>query len=280
MNKVRTFSEQDLLPLPLVQLSHKYSLSLSTYMREVEAVLGDLWKEELGNHMIVQNVDPYQDCSPRNSQDQILPRFSTFLNINKLTKEPSCSQVHKISYKSSRSSPSLTRLPTSQDQEVPRYNWWGITINQLLTLIQHLQAKLQSVRRQWYFQQLIHGQHVLPGPVQEEEQDGGEDRQYTPCQTVQPSQDTFSTSQCCHRTAFWSGVLWSESDTPITVVILVNSILTRDIFCPHYGDTGQLNWPHCGNTGVSCTVARLGYWPHYGSTGQLYFDHSEILATL
>merc|ERR1719206_125384 len=123
MKKVRTISEQDLLPLPLVQLSHKYSLSLSTYMREVEAVLGDLWKEELGNHMLVKNVAPYQDCSARNSQDQILPRFSTFLNINKLTKEPSCSQVHKISYKSSRSSPSLTRLPTSQDQEVPRYNW-------------------------------------------------------------------------------------------------------------------------------------------------------------
>ena len=108
MNKVRTISEQDLLPLPLVQLCHKYSLSLSTYMREVEAVLGELWKEELSNPTSIQNN--YVHHFLKTDQDQVLPRFSTFLSVT----QPQ--QRSRLSIKSS--------FPQSSSHyEIPNYNW-------------------------------------------------------------------------------------------------------------------------------------------------------------
>ena len=108
MNKVRTISEQDLLPLPLVQLCHKYSLSLSTCMRELEAVLGELWKEELSYPTFIQNN--YEHHFLKTDQDQVLPRFSTFLSVT----QPQ--QTSRLSTKSPFSQ-------SSSQYEIPNYNW-------------------------------------------------------------------------------------------------------------------------------------------------------------
>ena len=108
MNKVRTISEQDLLPLPLVQLCHKYSLSLSTYMREVEVVLEELWWEELSKPTSIQNN--YEQHVLKTDQTQVLPRFSTFLSVT----QPQ--QRSRLSTKSP--------FPQSSSHyEIPNYNW-------------------------------------------------------------------------------------------------------------------------------------------------------------
>jgi len=115
LNKLRTISEHDLLPLPLIQLSHKYSLSLSTFMREVEAVLGELWKEELNNPICIQNNYEHHDIGT--SQDKVLPRFSTFLSVT----QPQ--QRSRLSIKSPFSQ-------SSSKFQSPNHNWMSHSLSE------------------------------------------------------------------------------------------------------------------------------------------------------
>ena len=110
----RNYSDQDFIPLPLVHLSHKYSLSFTTFMKEVEVVVEELWKDlsEISTHVLNKRC-----------QEEQLPRFSTFLNVNKLTKEPNCNQVLKLSSKSSNSISPITCSQTSPYYESSKLNW-------------------------------------------------------------------------------------------------------------------------------------------------------------
>ena len=54
------------LPLPLIYLSNRYSVSLSIHQREVEAVVEECWREEWKKQSNIQQ------------QDQSTARFSTF----------------------------------------------------------------------------------------------------------------------------------------------------------------------------------------------------------
>ena len=77
---VRLDKDCDCLPLPLIELSHRYSISLSTHQREVETVVEECWREEWRNQStILQTQDFYQDDSHKIAQDQHWPGFSTFL---------------------------------------------------------------------------------------------------------------------------------------------------------------------------------------------------------
>ena len=76
---VRIDDELDCLPLPLIELSHRYSLSLSTHQREVETVVEECWREEWRNQSTIQTHNFYQDDSHKIAQDQHWPGFSTFL---------------------------------------------------------------------------------------------------------------------------------------------------------------------------------------------------------
>ena len=69
---MRIYEDPDNLPLPLIQLSHKYSLSLYTYMREVEVVVEELWREEWRS----QSISQYKDLHPdgfNKTQPRCLP---------------------------------------------------------------------------------------------------------------------------------------------------------------------------------------------------------------
>ena len=116
INKVRTYSYHDWLPLSLIQLSHKYSMSLSTHMREVEGVLEELWKEEFSNNVAIQKNDQH-DILLKSVQNQVLPRFSTFLPRNQPRTKSNCNQVYKISNQS------LSLEPSSQTSPTSRSNW-------------------------------------------------------------------------------------------------------------------------------------------------------------
>ena len=76
---VRLDKDCDCLPLPLIELSHRYSISLSTHQREVETVVEECWREEWRNKSTIQTHDFYQDDSHKIAQDQHWPGFSTFL---------------------------------------------------------------------------------------------------------------------------------------------------------------------------------------------------------
>ena len=76
---VRIDEELECLPLPLIELSHRYSISLSTHQREVEAVVEECWREEWRNQSTIQTQNLYQDDSHKIAQDQHWPGFSTFL---------------------------------------------------------------------------------------------------------------------------------------------------------------------------------------------------------
>ena len=79
MKTVRIDEDSDCLPLPLIQLSHKYSISFSTHQREVETVVEECWREEWMKKSTIQTHDIYQDDSHKIAQDQHWPGFSTFL---------------------------------------------------------------------------------------------------------------------------------------------------------------------------------------------------------
>ena len=80
-NSVNNNPDLDNLPLPLIQLSHKYSLSLSTHMREVEGVVEELWREEWRKQSSIQLKDPHPESfhQPLNYKTQ--PRCLPFLQV-------------------------------------------------------------------------------------------------------------------------------------------------------------------------------------------------------
>ena len=84
---IKTFrieEDCDCLPFPLIELSHRYSISLSTHQREVETVVEECWREEWRNQSTIQTHDFSQDDSHKIAQDQHLPGFSTFLPSNQV----------------------------------------------------------------------------------------------------------------------------------------------------------------------------------------------------
>ena len=82
LNSTSNKSDLENLPLLLIQLSHKYSLSLSTHMREVEGVVEELWREDCRKQSIIQPKDPHPDGfhKPLNykTQPRCLPSFQVF----------------------------------------------------------------------------------------------------------------------------------------------------------------------------------------------------------
>ena len=81
---VRLDKDCEYLPLPLIELSHRYSLSLSTHQRELETVVEECWREEWRNQYINQTQNLYQDDSHKIAQDQHWSSFSTFLPSNQV----------------------------------------------------------------------------------------------------------------------------------------------------------------------------------------------------
>ena len=69
----------DCLPLPLIELSHRYSISLSTHQREVETVVEECWREEWRNQSRNKTQDLYQDATLKSAQDRHWQGFSSFL---------------------------------------------------------------------------------------------------------------------------------------------------------------------------------------------------------
>ena len=55
--KVKNY--EDCLPLPLIELSHRYSISLSTHQGDVETVVEEEWRKQ----STIQTHDLYQDDS-------------------------------------------------------------------------------------------------------------------------------------------------------------------------------------------------------------------------
>ena len=81
LNSGSNKSDLDTLPLLLIQLSHKYSLSLSTHMREVEGVVEELWREDCRKHSSIQLIDPHPESfhQPLNYKTQ--PICLPFLQV-------------------------------------------------------------------------------------------------------------------------------------------------------------------------------------------------------
>ena len=61
------------LPLGLVYLSHRYSLSLNTFQENIETVLEEIWKEEWDKQYSIQPESPYENFSRKSPS-----LFSTF----------------------------------------------------------------------------------------------------------------------------------------------------------------------------------------------------------
>ena len=70
---------KDILPLTLVYLSHRYSLSLNTQQQDIEAVLEELWREEWDQQFSIQSDSPQLNFSTRSPS-----LFSTFQHNSRL----------------------------------------------------------------------------------------------------------------------------------------------------------------------------------------------------
>ena len=74
----------DCRPLSLIELSHSYSISLSTHQREGETVVEECLREEWRKHSTIQAKNLYQDDSHKIPQDCYQSRFPTFLFFNQV----------------------------------------------------------------------------------------------------------------------------------------------------------------------------------------------------
>ena len=74
----------DCRPLSLIELSHSYSISLSTHQREGETVVEECLREEWRNPSPIQTKNLYQYDSHKIAQDQHWSRFSSFLPSNQV----------------------------------------------------------------------------------------------------------------------------------------------------------------------------------------------------
>ena len=79
MKTMRMYEDSERFPLLLIELSHRYSISLSTHQREVETVVEECWREEWRKQSDFQTNDFHQDDLHKIAQDQHWSRFSTFL---------------------------------------------------------------------------------------------------------------------------------------------------------------------------------------------------------
>jgi hypothetical protein len=84
MKTVRIDEDSDCLPLSLIELSHRYSLSLSTHQREVETVVEECWRETWMKKSTIWTQNWLQDDSHKIAQDLYLSRLSTFLPSNQV----------------------------------------------------------------------------------------------------------------------------------------------------------------------------------------------------
>ena len=64
---------KDIIPLSLVYMSHRYSLSLTTHQDNIEKVIEELWREELDKELSIQAESPYE-----NFEQKTPSLFSTF----------------------------------------------------------------------------------------------------------------------------------------------------------------------------------------------------------
>ena len=102
LNSASNKSDLENLPLLLIQLSHKYSLSLSTHMREVEGVVEELWREDCRKQSIIQPKDPHPDGFHKplsyKTQPSCLPSFQVFKISSGLDRDFSfqSSTVHPV----------------------------------------------------------------------------------------------------------------------------------------------------------------------------------------
>ena len=72
---------RDVLPLSLVYLSHRYSLSLNTQQESVEVVIEEIWKEEWEKQFSIQAETPYENFSHKSPS-----LFSTFHQHSRLVR--------------------------------------------------------------------------------------------------------------------------------------------------------------------------------------------------
>ena len=64
---------KDILPLSLVYMSHRYSLSLATHQDNIEMIIEQLWREQLEiEELSIQAESPYENFEEK------APSFSTF----------------------------------------------------------------------------------------------------------------------------------------------------------------------------------------------------------
>ena len=76
--------DSDCLPLPLIELSHGYSISLSTHQREVETVVEECWVEEWRSRLNIQTYDLHEDDLHKVAQDLHQSRLLTFRPNNEV----------------------------------------------------------------------------------------------------------------------------------------------------------------------------------------------------
>lgn len=130
---------RDVLPLSLVYLSHRYSLSLNTQQENVEVVIEEIWKEEWEKQFSIQAETPYENFSHKSPSlfstfhqhsrlntsacpRSVSAQFSTAHNsqqpMHNFVQQPKQSRM--LSSRSSDCSPSSSSPATSSDYEYPR----------------------------------------------------------------------------------------------------------------------------------------------------------------
>jgi len=139
------FQNLGYLPLPLIYLSNRYSVSLSVNQREVEAVVEECWREELRKKSNIEPQDLYGNFSHKTFKDNSTPRFSTFQppkQSSTLHPVPVCGHMSPqsssdqpwgnilpsrqsgfLSSRYSDGSLSSSSLATASDYECPNFNW-------------------------------------------------------------------------------------------------------------------------------------------------------------